>query len=312
MAKAWKAKLISHFARVPIRVYTQQELTSAISDIADEVGLPASFRPHRVIAVLLDSGRLGKVSILPDTFPTGAARRADEQSRTSYKSFPRFIWEDASPYEVALSLRKGSYLSHASAVFLHGLSSQIPGTIYVNKEQTPKPEPKGGLTQASIDRAFANSPRVSNFVFKFESTRIVLLAGKNTGNLEVSDIPGPGQRTYRATKLERTLIDIAVRPAYAGGVFEVLPAYKQAVERGFSIPTLAATLKRIGYVYPYHQAIGFYLENAGADPGSLDRLRDLGLAFDFYLTHRMPDKSYDPVWRIFYPTGLVDRRDLHS
>ena len=41
-------------------------------------------------------------------------------------------------YELALSLRPDSYLSHGSAAFLHGLTDQEPEFIYVNKEQSPK------------------------------------------------------------------------------------------------------------------------------------------------------------------------------
>jgi predicted transcriptional regulator of viral defense system len=48
------------------------------------------------------------------------------------------------------------------------------------------------------------------------------LSGKNTNRLEVSQLRDPQGQLVDATKLERTLIDIAVRPAYAGGVFEVM------------------------------------------------------------------------------------------
>lgn len=39
-------------------------------------------------------------------------------------------------------------------------------------------------------------------------------------------------KKIRVTDLERTLIDIAVRPAYSGGVFEVLEAFKNALKDG--------------------------------------------------------------------------------
>lgn len=60
------------------------------------------------------------------------------------------------------------------------------------------------------------------------------------------------------TKLERTLIDIAVRPNYAGGVHHVLEAYAAAKSR-VSVNVLLATLQKMEYVYPYHQVIGFYI-----------------------------------------------------
>lgn len=88
----------------------------------------------------------------------------------------------------------------------------------------------------------------------------------------------------------------------AGGVFEVAKAYMAAKDR-LSVNTLVATLKQLGHVYPYH-AVGFYLQRAGVEPSKLGRLKQLGLNFDFYLSHKMGPTTYSPEWRIRFPEGL--------
>jgi hypothetical protein len=105
------------------------------------------------------------------------------------------------------------------------------------------------------------------------------------------------------TEIERTLIDITVRPTYAGGVFQVLNTYRRARNMA-SIPKLINTLKKLDYVYPYHQAIGFYLDRSGYPRKLTSRLKDLGLDLDFYLAHNMGHKQYDDGWRIYHPKGI--------
>ena len=77
------------------------------------------------------------------------------------------------------------------------------------------------------------------------------------------------------TSLERTLIDATVRPGYAGGVATVLEAYRRASE-ALTVSRLIDTLRKLDYVYPYHQAIGFYMERAGFPTKQLAPLKALG------------------------------------
>jgi hypothetical protein len=162
----------------------------------------------------------------------------------------------------------------------------------------------GILTQEGLDRAFSSRPRQSNLVFSDDDgRRYVVIAGKSTNYLGVGAIKGPAGERLFATKVERTLVDMAVRPIYCGGVGKVLEAYRAARDQ-LSVKRLMGTLKKLGHLYPYHQAIGFHLERAGFDGEALDLARQPGLEFDFHLAHGMNDTVYDKTWRVHHPRGL--------
>lgn len=285
------------FDSLPEKVFLHRDLDNILDRHRKEWELPDDMSVDRFVTLLVEKGKLRTLEMFPEE------RNEGRSVTLTQRTFTRYAWGNVSAYAVAQSLRPQAYLSHASAMFLHGLTHQVPKTIYVNKEQSPKPLHEALLSQEALDRAFKNVARVSNYVFLFEEYRFVLLAGKNTGRLEVSEMDGPNGEILQVTKLERTLIDIAVRPVYAGGVFEVLAAYQAAKDR-LSFNTLLATLRKLGHAYPYHQAIGFYMERAGYDEAKLSRLRDLGLKWDFYLTHQIADPEYSPTWKLYYPKGL--------
>jgi len=57
-------------------------------------------------------------------------RRVVMRSR-SYGNIVLYVWRQASPYELAASLKRGTYFSHESALYFHGLCDRAPRTIYV-------------------------------------------------------------------------------------------------------------------------------------------------------------------------------------
>ncbi len=282
-----KPDIFRLFNSSPKRVYTSDDLAAVLSANRRDWRLTQRATVEAFIRFLQEKGQLEIV----------------ELKSKNYRSIIRYVWGHASPHEIGLSLKPRAYLSHGTAVFLHGLTEQLPTTIYVNQEQSPKPRPSGSLSQEAIDRAFGHEQRQSSFVFAYKQWRFALISGKDTGRLEVGKLTGPEDESLEVTGIERTLIDIAVRPAYAGGVYQVLEAYKTAKDK-LSVNTLIATLKKLNYIYPYHQAIGFYLQRAGYEESRWQRLKSLGLSFDFYLAYGLREKEYDSDWRLFYPKGF--------
>jgi hypothetical protein len=287
--QAARGQIIAYFENLPRNALTDADLAGILFKRAGEWRLAANTTVDKFVRFLLEATAMRMVSIVP-------------VGETSYRTATRYVWAEASPYAVAATLEQRAYLSHGAAVLLHGLSDQLPRTICVSREQSPQYRKADTLTQGGIDKAFLQPERVSNALFTYDNFQFVLLHGKNTGRLEVGTITY-GREQLSVTKLERTLIDITVRPAYAGGVYQVLEAYRRA-QSDMSTSILLATLKKLDYVYPYHQAIGFYMQRAGYKPEQYERLRSLGLNHDFYLAHGLREREFDSAWRLHFPKGF--------
>lgn len=216
-----------------------------------------------------------------------------------------FTWgEDASVYEAALLVGKGAYFSHYTAAFLHELTEQVPRTLFVTVPQPLKRPETIVLTQKQIDQAFAQPARTTKSIAKLGAYRVARLSGMETADLEIMPATAPDGGQIRVSSLERTLIDMVVRPEYSGGIHEVLQAFRLA-KSNISINTLVATIKRLNYIYPYHQAVGFYLQRSGVYSQSAWRmLARLEKPYDFYLVHGARQTDYSAEWRLFFPKGF--------
>ncbi|MGD0654587.1 MAG: hypothetical protein ABSA16_09605 [Thermoguttaceae bacterium] len=215
----------------------------------------------------------------------------------------RYVYGTVPTFDVVQSLDQSGYFTHFTALYLNGLTDQIPKTIYFNVEQ----KTVGGgspLTQDSLDRAFAAKPRMSSNSVQYDGQRIYKLNGRNTGRLGVVEIqPELCTTQISITNIERTLIDATVRPSYSGGVAVVAAAFESAKGR-VSANKMAAYLRKLKFAYPYHQAIGLYMERAGFDEHQLHYLQEFPIKFDFYLAHGMKSTQHNQKWRLFVPKGF--------
>jgi predicted transcriptional regulator of viral defense system len=282
-----KTDIISSFQELENNLLTEYEISTILYRNRDFWRLPKGLSVKKFIDMLLESTKLQKHIF---EFPN--------------KKYTRYSWGPASIYKLALSLESDSFFSHYTAMYLNELTEQTPKTIYVNKEQPQKRFFDRELIQGNIDRAFKNNQRESNNIANYDNFKICKLNGKYTDKAGVVEKNVEESELVFVTNIERTLIDIAVRPSYSGGIYEVLNAYRNA-EGKVSINKLAAMLKKIKYIYPYHQVIGFYLQRSGVYRESqIKLLKSFDFKYDFYLAHRMREVDYSNEWRLYYPKGF--------
>lgn len=224
-----------------------------------------------------------------------------------------YTWGEVPLMESMLQLVPGSYFSHYTAVRLHGLTEQVPKTLYLSKEKQ-RGQDHGiaslrSYSQADIDTSFGKPDRESTNQVEVleEGVRVVLLdaVAHQGAGIMADKVNLGGKRTLnlRYTNLERTLIDIAIRPIYAGGIFEVAKAFEHAQGR-LSVNAMNALYRKLKPYYPHHQRIGYYLERAGYKPNLVELFRRYPMEHDFYLTHNMGKTTYNERWRLFLPEGF--------
>jgi predicted transcriptional regulator of viral defense system len=219
-----------------------------------------------------------------------------------------YAWGEVPLLTILLSLKKGLHFSHYTAMRIQGLTEQSPKSVYLTDERTTShPIEREKLSQSDIDQAYNHPIRISSNWVEYGEKKVYLLNGADTSHLGVvvqqaTDDDGK-EVSVRVTNIERTLIDVTVKPMYAGGVFEVAKAFALARDQ-LSVNKLMPMLRKLDFAYPYHQAIGYYLERAGYKSSQLDLVRRLPMEYDFYLAHEMGETRYEPTWRLFVPNGF--------
>jgi hypothetical protein len=253
------------------KIFTYSDLMDILAKNRHEWGLDGSISLHTFLEFLV-ANKLIKI----------------EEIKFSSRTFVKYIWGKIPIHDLLMSLHSNAYFTHHTAMHLHKLTQREPEAIYLNLEQRPKfRDDDATLFQENIDNAFKRRARTTTNIATYQHRKIFLLNGMHTGNLGVEELNLTGTKKYRVTNLERTLIDATVRPVYSGGVAEVLQAYKSARNK-ISVKTLVRLLQKLNYIYPYHQAIGFYMQQSGYEDSALKVIRESNaIEHDFYLANEI-------------------------
>lgn len=200
--------------------------------------------------------------------------------------------------DIIYAYAKYSHFSHQSALMLHGLSLIENNEIYISEDSSISSTSKNNLTQEKIDLAFSKAQRITTNTKQFKDKTIFFLKNQSSPAMETF-ING-----VKVSNAEKTLIDCVVRPKYSGGTTNILNAF--AMAKSIIDPDkLYHHYRKLSFIYPYNQAIGFYLENAGYDEKSYRKFQKMKRYFDFYLDYKLSAAKYCKKWKIHYNEDTV-------
>lgn len=264
----------------------------------------------KILAENRDFWRLAKNTTLSDfiKFLTSSGKLKKNDFDFPLRRETLYTWGNVPLLDLLQNIKPSCYFSHFSAMAMHGLTEQTPRTHHLTFERNNNTENKSSiLSQYMIDESFKKPIVETKNIAIIENIKVVLISGRFTNNDNIEKIAistgvNTPQLNVKVTDLERTLIDIAVKPHYSGGYEEIIKAYKTAKTIA-SVNKVCALLRKYNYLYPYHQAIGFYMERAGYPETKLDLLKRFNIEYDFYLFHNMKNPKYNDKWKIYYPNN---------
>src|SRR5262245_45075536 len=94
-----------------IRVFSPQELARLFQEHRDKWWILSNVTSKNFIEYLQTELGLKQIIL---------------SGETHQQKFIRYLWGEATPIEVASTIRASAYLCHSSAVFVHGLTNQLP------------------------------------------------------------------------------------------------------------------------------------------------------------------------------------------
>lgn len=169
---------------------------------------------------------------------------------------------DAHEFEIAMALVSPAAISHWSAIRHHGLTEQVPRTVFVlTTTEALVPRDRSSESASSL-----RGCRVGGVTYRFAQVRPKRFFGASRVWV--------GDARVWVTDLERTLLDGLNKPRYCGDFGEVLHAFQLGAEQ-LDVERIAAYASRMSTVTS--KRLGWALERSGISGPVVDGLSDIPL-----------------------------------
>ncbi len=269
------------------KVFKREDLFRVLDPKQNKELLPVGWKKKELISHLVNQKIIQKVAL------------------NTYTN--RYLFNNPTIHEIGLETYPNAYLAQYTAMQFHGLTKQLPKSIYINYEVYKTNLNKGVvLEQKNIDNAFRRpKERLAHQYIYQQKDRIIYWHKKEVA-LRFGIIKRAvfSDKLVAISNLERTILDIVIQPLYSGGIYEVLTAFEKAAEN-ISINKLCSYLKKLKPIYPYHQRIGFYMAKTGKySPKQLAMLKQFEIKNKFYLSSQAKEWDYSEEWNLYYPKGF--------
>lgn len=214
-------------------------------------------------------------------------------------------------YELADSVLPHGYFCNLTAIYHHSLTNQIPNAVYWCHESLVPKKSRGAvkLSDTRIRSAFIKPHRHTSFVIQHNAHNILVTAGTRGFDYGVEKVQrqqSPCPAGSRVTCLERTLIDAVVSPHYNGGLISLCDYFRAAQQR-LDIARMVDIYRKLDFVYPYAQSLGFFMEHCGMQNHAKELRNVYPPRQRFYVDHGAKTTwVYNERWMVFYPKGLVN------
>jgi predicted transcriptional regulator of viral defense system len=241
--------------RPVVRVWTRNRLFQLFDQALQANNIPLKrYTKTRLVDALVESGILDRI----------------ESSLPPDKRTPQFLYylsyagshepDPPSSAEILLALKPRGVVCYSTAVFLHGLSTQIPNHHHV---AGPTPTMRGNVRttdneSASGDESGKDRSKLGQQLFELSGSGFYAHRRSDRHLQEHELVQNDPKTMVRITTLEQTLYDTLFHPRLCGGAAIVFEAWESAESR-YNEDRLFSLMKASSY-HPIIRRIGAMLE----------------------------------------------------
>jgi hypothetical protein len=197
-------------------------------------------------------------------------------------------------FDKALMYKKDSFLSLSTSLNFQGLSTIQDNIIYTSSELNDKSKYSKPitLTQQDIDNSYSKEARKTKSYAEYGDKFLVLLTPKYSNKIEVIEYNG-----IPVSSINRALVEIIVNSQYYKSTQEIINIFKP-IKKYIDLEKVNNVLIGFNYIYPFHQCVGFFLEQIGFKREELGIFHKYVDTLVFYTRKQLLEYRYDDYWKI--------------